>query len=248
MSEILIDIHNHTTFSDGCLTPLELKSLAEKRGITLGISDHLDYYHNMDTEDKFDDYLRTLDRLGIMKGVELGLLESIPVSETQLSRLDYIIGGLHRLVIQGDEVEFWGEKRFEGDADKFMDNLVDGLIRGVGEYPIDVLAHPTYVPGYITCDTEISKLWTVERMRALIGTCVEHSVAIEINNHWEVPHSAFIKAALGMGAMFSIGSDGHSERSCLKIEYPLKVIERFSIPGDRIFTPKRAVKRLLRFV
>ncbi|HEC80676.1 MAG TPA: hypothetical protein ENI43_05420, partial [Firmicutes bacterium] len=60
MSEILIDIHNHTTFSDGCLTPLELKSLAEKRGITLGISDHLDYYHNMDTEDKFDDYLRTL--------------------------------------------------------------------------------------------------------------------------------------------------------------------------------------------
>ena len=41
MNEKLIDLHTHTTFSDGELTPVELIELAKNRGIgTLAITDH----------------------------------------------------------------------------------------------------------------------------------------------------------------------------------------------------------------
>ena len=48
----MIDLHAHTTASDGSLSPRELVELAKKSGITaLGITDH-------DTVDGIDEALR----------------------------------------------------------------------------------------------------------------------------------------------------------------------------------------------
>ncbi|MGQ9707218.1 MAG: PHP domain-containing protein [bacterium] len=244
---ILLDIHNHTTFSDGLLTPFELKALADKMGMVIGISDHLEY-GNLDTVDRFSEYLNVLGKLGVHKGVELGMIGDVPISYELLDKLDYIIGGLHRFEIDGQKIEIFEKVEYSGSVDLFMDEMVRSLVACAKEYPIDILAHPTYVPQVILYQSNVQSLWTDDRMVSIIETCVENCVSIEISNKWKVPHERFIRIALDMGAIFSIGSDGHNEKWYLNLEYPSYIIDRFDIPEGRIFTPDKSIKRLRRFV
>lgn len=63
-----IDLHTHSTCSDGTLTPTELAKAAKEAGLSaIAITDH-------DTEDGHDDFLAECERLGIegIPGVEIG--------------------------------------------------------------------------------------------------------------------------------------------------------------------------------
>jgi len=243
----LIDLHNHTTFSDGTFSPSYLKALADKMGIMLGISDHLDN-ERINSVKKFNEYMNVLKGLGVYKGVEIGLLGEVVIPIENLSELDYIIGGLHNLLINGKNFELWGNDVYEGSVDVFIDELVRSLVRCVEDYPIDILAHPTYVPPFISNTFDVQSIWTDDRMSYIIDACVENGVAIEISNRWRVPHEQFIRIALDKGAIFSTGSDGHSERWYLQLNYPLSIIKTLGIQEGRIFTPDNPFNRLKRFV
>lgn len=59
------DLHSHTTFSDGALTPHELVARALEQGVdTLAITDH-------DTIDAYRDFPLVHDRLTLIPGIEL---------------------------------------------------------------------------------------------------------------------------------------------------------------------------------
>jgi len=61
---MIIDLHSHTTFSDGALTPLELMTRAiEKKVDVLAITDH-------DTMDAYRDLPASHDRLKLVPGIE----------------------------------------------------------------------------------------------------------------------------------------------------------------------------------
>lgn len=82
-----IDLHSHTTASDGGLTPTELVRLAAERGIgTLGITDH-------DTTDGLAEAQRVARELGvrIVPGVEFGL----DVRGTEVHMLGYFFDPQH---------------------------------------------------------------------------------------------------------------------------------------------------------
>jgi histidinol phosphatase-like PHP family hydrolase len=243
----LSDLHNHTNFSDGTLNPHQLKALADKIGMSIGISDHLEY-GSISTVDIFNEYVNTLNMLGVHKGVELGLVGDVPVPYELLDKLDYIIGGLHRFNVEGQNIEIFGNGVYDGSVDVFMNNLVRALVRCVEKYPVDILAHPTYIPDFVMGLSDVQSLWTYDRMASIIEVCVDNGVAIEISNRWKVPHEDFIRIAIDMGAIFSASSDGHSERWYLKLDYPLSVIESLGIPESRIFSPDSSVKRLRMFV
>jgi histidinol phosphatase-like PHP family hydrolase len=51
--------------------------------------------------------------------------------------------------------------------------------------------------------------YPVEWQERFIALCVEHGVAIEINEAYGVPHRAFLERAHARGARFSVGSDSH---------------------------------------
>ena len=60
-----VDLHSHTTASDGVLKPQELVDLASERGIDLfAITDH-------DTMDAFDTELVYPSNLQLIQGIEL---------------------------------------------------------------------------------------------------------------------------------------------------------------------------------
>lgn len=98
-----MDMHTHTTFSDGAFTPDKLATFMIKKGInSLGISDHI-MLHNLKELDvyKFDQYINTIRNLAflyqkdimIFLGLEVHACD-IKVVERNirlLSQLDYIV-------------------------------------------------------------------------------------------------------------------------------------------------------------
>jgi len=82
------------------------------------------------------------------------------------------------------------------------------LVReGILETGIDIVGHPTMSPLAALGDPEDA--YPVEWQERLIALCIEHGVAIEINEAYRVPHRAFLERAHARGARFSVGSDSH---------------------------------------
>ena len=71
--------------------------------------------------------------------------------------------------------------------------------------PISILANPTYLPEPLAADYD--RLWTEERMRAVIAKAVEKGVALEIQAGSPYPRPKFLKLAKAMGAKFSFGTN-----------------------------------------
>jgi len=53
--------------------------------------------------------------------------------------------------------------------------------------------------------------YPVDWQERLIALCVEHGVALEINEAYGLPHRAFLERAHARGARFAVGSDTHFE-------------------------------------
>lgn len=90
------------------------------------------------------------------------------------------------------------------DADKWMDEYFAHVMRILDE-PISIYANPTYLPAPIA--SEYDRLWTEKRMRAVIGKCIAHGVAIEIQAESAFPRMNFLRLAKEMGAKFSFGTN-----------------------------------------
>jgi len=95
------------------------------------------------------------------------------------------------------------------DADKWMDEYFAHVMRILDE-PISIYANPTYLPTPIAA--EYDRLWTEERMRAVIVKCVEKGIAIEIQAESAFPRPSFLRLAKAMGAKFSFGTNNFDPR------------------------------------
>ena len=91
-----------------------------------------------------------------------------------------------------------------GDPEKWMDEYVAHNLRILDE-PISILANPTYLPSPLNGLAE--KLWTEERMKAVISKAVERGIALEVQAESPYPSPRFLKLAKAMGAKFSFGTN-----------------------------------------
>ena len=90
------------------------------------------------------------------------------------------------------------------DPEKWMADYFAHTMRILDE-PISILANPTYLPKPLKDDYE--RLWTEERMRAVIAKAVRRGVALEIQAGSPYPSLKFLKLAKAMGAKFSFGTN-----------------------------------------
>lgn len=96
MAPYQIDLHSHTTASDGSLSPTQLVELAVQRGLTvLGITDH-------DTIDGLAEGLAAGQRLGVevVPGVEFSLRHEYDKQYVGLHLLGYFIDPGHPALIE----------------------------------------------------------------------------------------------------------------------------------------------------
>ena len=103
----------------------------------------------------------------------------------------------------GRDNRLWMVKEI-ADPEEWMSDYFAHTMRILDE-PISILANPTYLPEPLAADYD--RLWTEERMRAVVAKAVERGVALEIQAGSPYPRPSFLKLAKAMGAKFSFGTN-----------------------------------------
>lgn len=248
----LFDHHVHSTRSDGTVS-------LEDRARTIavrphGISDH--YPHRMRTDDDVLRYVDEAASLGLRVGLEYDLGVAPALLPSTHAALDYLIGSVHQVHIDGMRIGFDAAGQFikgntKGpyvESERFGDRVLRekvleltlSLIRqGIEEVGIDIVGHPTFTPIQALGDPEAS--YPVEWQERLIELCVKAEVALEINETYGVPHRAFLERAKRAGARFSVGSDTHFELKSL--DRTEAMIEAAQLSHDRFLEGARVRNR-----
>ncbi len=226
-----IDLHSHTTCTDGRHSPEEMWLEANTKGIHLGISDHIDTVLYMKTEQEVLSYYQVIKGLPVFCSVEVSAEPKLQISPEILDRFDYVIASLH--YINGQSI--FDETFSYSTIDSLMACFIDQLNRFLDLYPFDILGHSTLLPKPLMANTK--KFWKTRWMEQLIDVALNHDVALELNARALSPHPEFVKLAVERGARFSIGGDSHRRQSIGKLSYPHSLIDRFQIPDDKVFFP-----------
>lgn len=227
---IIKDLHTHTIFSDGKLTPEEVCSIANAKGYLAGISDHCgEGSFQINGDDQFGHYLQALEGLPVFKSAELDLGTQIGISQLLLDECDYLIGGVHSI----GELNF-----FDSDAplpayQEIIEQMLDLIETKARQYKFHILAHPGLLP--LKLRPESGSILDNKWSQRLVALALKYDFALEINSRWELPAYETINSALEAGVRFSLGSDGHGRDTVCRLDYSLKMMDRAGICPDRIF-------------
>ncbi|MBU6422534.1 MAG: hypothetical protein KGJ98_03935 [Chloroflexota bacterium] len=247
----LFDHHVHTDRSDGRVSlEARARSVAERPH---GVSDHFPYRERMRTDDDVLRYLDEAARLGLRVGIEYDLGVAPPLRRSTLDALHYVIGAVHQVFLDGRRIGFdvagaylkgqLGSGPFR-DAALFADAglrrrilqaTLEAVRDGVERVGIDIVGHPTFTPVAALGDPEAG--YPVEWQERLIELCRGAGVAIEVNEAYRVPHTAFLVRARDRGALFSVGSDSHGEISPL--DRTDEMIREARLPRERFLDGRR---------
>ncbi len=247
----LFDHHVHTDRSDGRVSlASRARSVARRPH---GVSDHFPYRDRMRTDDDVLRYLDEAARLGLPVGIEYDLGVAPPLRPSTLDALHYVIGSVHQVFLDGSRVGFDGAGAYlkgqlgsgpfrdaahfadEGLRRRILDATLDAVRDGIERVGIDIVGHPTLTPIAALGDPETG--YPLEWQERLIELCRGGGVAIEVNETYGVPHTAFLVRARDRGALFSVGSDAHGEIAPL--ERTEEMIREAGLPRERFLDGRR---------
>lgn len=159
-------------------------------------------------------------------------------SPAAIARFDYVFtDAMTFFDARGRRMRLWIPEEVEvGEPQAFMDLLVSRTVEILEREPIDIWVNPTFLPASIA--TDYDRLWTPERMRAVIEAAVRHRVAIEINDRFRLPSATFIRLAKQAGAKFTFGTNNGGRDDLGKLDYGARMVgecglqwQDFWIPG-----------------
>jgi hypothetical protein len=130
------------------------------------------------------------------------------------------------------------------DSQEFIDTLVERTVGILEHEPIDIYANPTFLPEVIARDYE--QLWTEQRRRKVIEAVVRNTVAIEINNRYQLPSPSFIRMAKAAGAKFTFGTNNTGPGDLGRCEYGLRMVEECRLVWQDFFVPLAGQKAIER--
>jgi DNA polymerase (family 10) len=200
IGDIRAALHNHSTWSDGRNSVLEMAQGAIERGYeVLAITDHS---HSLGIANGLNaDQLRAQrreieevqaklgDQIHLLQGVELEIRAdgSLDFEDDILAGLDIVVASLHVSLRQP------------------RDQITDRLLNAIRNPHVDVIGHPT---GRQIPDREPADL----DMDALLAAALEHDTVLEVNaNPMRLDlNDVYIRRAVDMGIKLSINTDAHS--------------------------------------
>ncbi len=147
------------------------------------------------------------------------------------AKFDYILADTMIMGTRADGKAnpLWEDQRIP-DPERWMTKYVEHNLRILDE-PITILANPTYLPKEI--EHLYDRLWTDERMRAVISKAIKNNIALEIQAESDFPRPKFLKMAKEMGAKFSFGTNNFDARP-KNLSRFLEVIEWLDLKKDDI--------------
>lgn len=223
-------LHNHTTYSDGKNTILEMAQYCKEMGCEyLGINDHSKsayYYANGMYEEQVRLQHIEIDKLNeklkpfkIFKGIEVDILQdgSLDYDLDTLQSFDFTVASIHS-----------GLK---------MDKIK------ATERIIKAACHPlTTMLGHLTGRLFLRRDGYPVDHEAIIDVCAKNNVIIELNANprrldmdWR-----WIRKAIDKGVMISINPDAHVKEGLHDIYYGVCVARKAALPTDKTFNAKSA--------
>lgn len=191
--------HNHSLWSDGTHSLLEMAQQAETLGFAfISFNDHCGPMGiTMPvTEKRLDAYLREIAsvrkkvKIRVFSGLELDILRdgTLPLPREKLKQLDIVIASVHLAQNQPEEI------------------MTQRVISVIKNYPIHILGHPT---GRIIGARKPIAL----NLEKVFAAAKAHHVFLEINAspaRMDL-ESKNIKAAVDLGCKFALSTDAHDK-------------------------------------
>jgi hypothetical protein len=121
------------------------------------------------------------------------------------------------------------------DPQEFMDTLVERAVGILEGEPIDIYVNPTFIPDQLAKDYD--KLWTPARMQQVVNAAAKNKVAIELNDRYKLPGTAFVKLAKAAGCKFTFGTNNTGPADLGRSEYGLKMVDECKLAWNDFFVP-----------
>lgn len=223
MSDILVnDLHIHTVFSDGICSVEDILKDTDCNNYQLGISDHI-FCKKLPNKSDVLNYIKMIEQFPVLKGGEIDLGEIGIIDDYVYSGLDYLIGSIHNIRINGANIKLgkyfdYRDKKRILNKDfvfddymccKALDNILKVIEKDLNNNSINILGHCTVNPFYEQVNVKYRYQWENE----VISICKKHGTAIEISGLWIEPEIGFICRVIKNGVKLSFGSDCHREYS-----------------------------------
>jgi histidinol phosphatase-like PHP family hydrolase len=239
----LVDFHVHLDNS----TIEKVAALGTKLGVKFGIVEHAgtkenDYPVVLSNDAELRAYLAMLAPHPVYKGLQAEWTDWRGCfSDAALAQVDYVLSDAMTFPGPGGRrTKLWLPGFELGEAQAFMDRFTDWHVHIMAVEPIDILAHPTWLPAAIA--DRHDELWTEARMRKIVAAAVRYNVAIELSAAKQVPRLPFLRMAKAAGLKFSFGSNGRYPQMG-QIDYALAMARELKLKATDMFTPAPAGKK-----
>lgn len=220
-------LHNHSVYSDGKNTILEMAQQCQKMGYEyFGISDHSKsaFYANGLYEDKVEKQHQEIDALNaqlkgfkIFKSIESDILNdgSLDYTNDVLASFDFIVASVH--------------SNLGMDINKATQRLITAI-----ENPY------TTILGHATGRLLLRREGYPINHKKIIDACAENKVIIEINaNPWRLDIDwTWIQYCMEKGVMLSINPDAHITTGIYDMYYGTLVAQKGGLTKDMCFNAK----------
>jgi histidinol phosphatase-like PHP family hydrolase len=228
----LVDLHVHSLASGGPELP-DLIEAADRRGIRIGVADHVGTDSALSTEPRIHEHLDEMADFPVLRSLELELGEAFRLSRAVQRRLDYLVGGLHAVRVGAHTISMADPDRPEAAPEEIVQAIVDRLCEAIEEEPIDLLAHPTLLPRALR--PQADRLFHDGHLDRIGRVAAEQGVALELSGRLRLPHERAAERWLAAGARLALGSGAYAAAEVGELGWPLDLLSRLGIEPDRLF-------------
>ncbi len=231
----LMDLHIHLK---GGLTMDQALEQSRVKGINYGIAVNCgqDFYINNDARLKA--HIDSVSLEPAFNAMQAEGREWVNLfSKDAVKTFDYVFTDAMTFSnLNGKRVHLWKPEEVNiPDKQKFMDVLVDYIVRIINTEPINIYANATYIPDVLA--PEYDKLWTVPRMEKVIEAAATKGVAIEISARYKIPSFKFIRLAKEKGVKFTFGTN-NVDPNLGYDEYCLQSIDSCGLQPSDMWVPR----------
>lgn len=234
----LMDLHVHLK---GGLTLETALANARKYGLNYGIAVNcglkMGYETEKDLREFLDNYKKPANTYLAMQAE--GREWTDIFSDEIIAEFDYVFTDAMTWTNKnGKRMRLWIKEETEvGNADDFMEQLVDNIEKIIQNEPVDIYVNATYLPKEIS--DRYDELWTNERMDRVINVLVKNNVALEIGSRYLLPSSTFIKRAKQAGVKFTFGTNNNNPDNLGHLENCLNMIDECNLEVADLWIPNK---------
>jgi len=137
---------------------------------------------------------------------------------------------------KGRRTRLWmpNEVHIDISQERYMDIIVDRIVKVLKEEPINVYVNPTFLPEPMMPNYD--KLWTDVRINKVIEALKTRKIALEINARYCIPSEKIIRAAKEAGIRFVFGTN-NANAEIGKLEYCIEMMDKCGITERDMFFP-----------